>query len=116
MVYLIVLLVGMLMGLITGKILYRHHYRKAKAQLEESKSAVREMMYQTHHQGINPIAKRIRGLCQLLSKLLDQAEKKFPALSPLLVEMFLLIETIEREALTLEKDVLDKVKKFEHLQ
>lgn len=111
MISLMWLLAGTLMGLTIGKLLYRHHYRKAKEQLEESKAAVREMMYQTHHQGINPISKRIRGLCQLATKLLKAAPR-----SEQCDESVMLIEYIEREALTLERDTLDKVKQFEHLQ
>lgn len=111
MTYLIVLLAGMLMGLAIGKLLYRHYYRKAKAQLEESKEAVRTMMYQTHHLGINPVAKRIRGLCLLGKRISDDLYQ-----SPEVVEISMLLETIESQALTLENDTLDKVKEFEHLQ
>ncbi len=105
MYFLLVLLAGMLMGLIIGQRLFSRYYREARREVEESKSAVRQIMYQTHHEGINPIAKRIRGLCLLGKKI-----------SPSDSEVHTLFETIEAQALNLENDTLEKVKQFEHLQ
>ena len=106
MTYLLLLLVGMLMGLAIGRLLSDQQYRNARKEVEESKAAVRAIMYQTHHHGINPIAKRIRGLC-LLGKRLSHSTDD---------EVSTLFETIEAQALNLENDTLEKVKQFEHLQ
>lgn len=111
MTYLFVLLAGMLMGLVIGQRLFSQYYRRARMEVEESKAAVRTIMYQTHHLGINPIAKRIRGLCLLGKRITEDLSP-----SPQAAEAHTLFETIEAQALSLEKDTLDKVKQFEHLQ
>lgn len=105
------LLAGMLMGLVIGQRLFSQYYRRARHELKESKQALREIMYQTHHLGINPIAKRIRGLCLLGKRLATNLSP-----SPEAEEVQTLFETIESQALSLENDTLDKVKEFEHLQ
>lgn len=72
------------------------------------KKALRSIMYQTHHQGINPVCKRIRGITSLgLIACKDPSRWH---------EIREYLELIEREALELETSTLNKVKEFEHLQ
>lgn len=111
MIFWIGLVTGLLSGLAVSRFLFSHHYRRFHRQiisqqqdLETSKEVIRQIMYQTHHHGINPIAKRIRGLCQLAR------------LEPDGDEVNRILTIIEDEALTLEKDTLNAVKEFEHLQ
>ena len=140
--HLIVSLISLLCGFAGAAFLFKRHYRNIshryqqyeqqlqaqREELEASKEALREIMNQTHHEGINPIAKRIRGLCsvgfmalgrltnflELLSRPHHQKYSQFAiAESSDIQKCF---EYIEQQAFNLEMDTLKKVKEFEHLQ
>jgi hypothetical protein len=68
-------------------------------------------MYETHHQGINPICKRIRGITSL-GKISLRNTSHPNAWSD--IEQY--FDMIDAEALELETQTLKKVKEFEHLQ
>jgi len=142
MIYLIVSLLFFVLGFAAASYLFQRHYRNyifqfqeqeslllnKELELKESKEALQEIMYLSHHQGTSPRSKRIRGLTglgfmvvarlfnylELLSKpnhqeysRLAMAENK---------ELLKYLKLIESEALQLEQDAMDKVKKFEDMQ
>jgi hypothetical protein len=140
--HLIVSLISLLFGFAGAAFLFKRHYRNIshryqqyeqqlqaqREELEASKEALRDIMNQTHHEGINPIAKRIRGLCNvgfmeldrlmnflnLLSKPHHQGYSQFAIAENLKARKC--FEYIEEQAFKLETDTLNNVKKFEHLQ
>ncbi|MGL6121688.1 MAG: hypothetical protein ACRC1W_01365 [Shewanella sp.] len=107
---------------------YSSHYHRQALQLKESKEALQKIMYRTHHHGINPISKRIRGLSglgmmgsarlmnylEMLSKPNHQKYSKLAMAESL--EIMRYLKLIEKQALDLENDVLSNIKEFEHLQ
>lgn len=140
--FLITALTFMLLGFAVSTFLFRRKYqtsviafqqfeqklKQKETELNLRKEALQTIMYRTHHQGINPISKRIRGLCNLcllanlrLFNFLDQLSKpNHQGYSKLAMEenteILNYLKLIESEALTLENDTLDKVKEFEYLQ
>jgi hypothetical protein len=92
-------------GFLVAGLLFRRH-------ILHQKKALRSIMYQTHHQGINPVCKRIRGITTLglfLTTNRDMDHESWHEIR----EYFIMIE---KEALELETTTLKKVKEFEHLQ
>lgn len=140
--FLITALIFMFIGFAVSTFLFRRKYqnsvqafqqfeyklRQKEAELNLSKEALQTIMYRTHHHGINPISKRIRGLCNLcllgsqrLFNYLDLLSRpNHQGYSKLAMqentELLNYLKLIESEALTLENDTLNKVKEFEHLQ
>lgn len=147
--YLIVSLISLLCGFAGAAFLFRRHYRNTHSQfqeyelmlmekeklltaselnLKEKTEALQKIMYRTHHHGINPVCKRIRGLTNLslmavsrlfnfleiLSKPNHQEYSKLAMAEN--TEILNYLKLINSEALTLENDTLNKVKEFEHLQ
>lgn len=111
MVCSILSLISFACGSLAAGFLFRRHYiiseqefSRQQQEIESRKRALQEIMYRTHHEGINPIAKRIRGLCQLGYLTEDKAE------------ILRFLKVIEDQALTMETDVLNTIKEFEHLQ
>ena len=109
MLYLIVSVTSLCAGFLLAGSCFRRHLKRNRYQIAHQKEALRTIMYQTHHEGINPICKRIRGITTLA--LLSM--KKSPGCSP---DIALYFQMIETEAMNLENDTLNKVKDFEHLQ
>lgn len=104
MLFWIVLLGSWCAGFLGAGLLFRRHILKQRKALES-------IMYQTHHQGINPICKRIRGITTLgliLTTNRDCTPKSWHEVR----EYFIMIE---KEAMDLETTTLEKVKEFEHL-
>lgn len=135
MSYLIVSLVSFVCGCAGAAYLFRRNHRNSisryqalESQLQEGREALQEIMYLTHHQGINPICKRIRGLSTLglmvsarLMNYLDLLSKPHhQEYSKLAMhesqEILKYFKLIENEAKDLETDTLNKIKEFEHLQ
>jgi hypothetical protein len=140
--YLITSLIFLLAGFAGAAFLFRRKYQNSvqifiqyeqrlkqkEEELELRKKALQTIMYRTHHHGINPISKRIRGLCNLgllaslrVFNFLEQLSKpNHQGFSKLAMEdnkeVLNSLREIEKQALTLETDTLDKVKEFEHLQ
>jgi hypothetical protein len=133
--YLIVSLTSLLFGFAGAAFLFKRHYRNTEhrymqyeQELERQREAIRTIMYRTHHNGINPISKRIRGLCtlgfmvsdrllnflNLLSKPHHQGYSKLAIAESNEIRSF--FRLIEQQALGLETETLDNVKEFEHLQ
>lgn len=79
-------------------------FMEQEKELQSRKDALQELIYRTHHHGINPISKRIRGACAVIR------------LTPSKEEQSYWLTVIENEALTMETDVLNNIKEFEHLQ
>jgi hypothetical protein len=105
MLFWIGLLVSWCAGFLAAGLLFRRHILKQR-------KALQSIMYQTHHHGINPKSKRIRGITNLgliLTTNRDPDPKSWHEVR----EYFIMIE---KEALDLETSVLEKVKEFEHLQ
>jgi hypothetical protein len=104
------------------------HYRRQEELLKESKEALREIMYRTHHHGLNPRAKTTRGLSglgllasgrlmnflELLSRPNHHRYSKLAMLES--KEIMMCFRMIESEMLQLEHETLNDVKEFEHLQ
>lgn len=111
MLYWIGLLVSWCAGFLVAGFFFRRHYKNYQDQIAQRKQALRAIMYQTHHEGINPICKRIRGITSL-GLMLTGGELK-PNSLPEIRNYF---SMIEKEALELETSTLEKVKEFEHLQ
>lgn len=92
-------------GFLVAGLLFRRHILKQK-------KALQSIMYQTHHQGINPVCKRIRGITTLglmLTINRDISHKSWDEVRTYFI-------MIEKEALELETTTLEKLKDFEHLQ
>lgn len=109
--YLIVSLVGLCVGFVAAAYLFRRHYKNYHVQIEQRKEALRTIMYRTHHMGVNPVCKRIRGITTIGILV----TKRLPACaeSEEVISFFHLIET---EAQDLENQTVTHVKEFEHLQ
>lgn len=140
--YLICSVISLLAGFAGAAFLFRRKYqnsvhlfyqyevrlRQKEDELELRKKALQTIMYRTHHHGINPISKRIRGLCNLgllaslrVFNFLEQLSKpNHQGYGKLAMEdnkeVMDSLRQIEKQALTLETDTLDKVKEFEYLQ
>jgi hypothetical protein len=110
--YLIVSLISLFAGSAGAAYLFRRHYRNVQFELEQRKEALRTIMYRTHHQKLNPVCKRIRGITTLG---VIVATKRLPE-SVETDEVITYFKMIEIEARDLEIETLDIVKEFEHLQ
>ncbi|HMG94353.1 MAG TPA: hypothetical protein VK589_30040 [Chryseolinea sp.] len=73
-------------------------------ELEARKRALQEIIYGSHHIGANPRGKRIRGAVSVIRLSKDPKEHLY------------WLKVIEDEALTIEMEVLNTIKEFEHLQ
>ena len=112
MYYLIVSLISLCVGFAAAAYLLRRHYSNVQFELDQRKEALRTIMYRTHHQRINPVCKRIRGITNLG---VTVATKRLPVCVET-DEMIAYFKMIEIEAMDLETETLDIVKEFEHLQ
>lgn len=111
MLYLIVSLICLSAGFAGAAYLFRRHYKNYHFQIEQRKEAIRTILYRTHHNGVNPGCKRIRGITvigALVTMRLPQCAER--------EEILKFLKMIETEAMNLETDVLNNVKEFEHLQ
>jgi hypothetical protein len=110
MLYLIVSLISLFAGFAGARYLVRRHHSNVLFQMQQQAEALRTIMYRTHHHGVNPICKRIRGITGLGRILI----KRSPASSD--QEINMILDMIDNQALELETEMLNKVKEFEHLQ
>lgn len=111
---LIISVISFVLGSLGAGYFFRRHQHKnelrfiqQEKEIQERKEALERIMYRTHHHGINPIAKRIRGACSVMRLINNQEGQQ---------ERLFWLNQIEQCAFTMETDVLNTVKEFEHLQ
>jgi hypothetical protein len=111
MYYLIVSVAFLFAGFAAATYLFRRHYKNYHFQIEQRREALRTIMYRTHHHGVNPVCKRIRGISGLgilITKQLPEEKRTVE-----IIEYFKMIDGIAQE---LESETLSNIKEFEHLQ
>lgn len=116
MLYWIVSLISLCVGFAGATYLFRRHYTNVKFHLEQRKEALRTIMYRTHHIGVSPIGKRIRGLTGLGRATMKRSDPSSETELNMRTELTMIFDMIDNQSIELETEMLNKVKEFEHLQ
>jgi hypothetical protein len=98
------------------------------SDLKEQEEAIQKLIYNYHHNGLNPACKRLRGISNLTLRLCQSLKENLVLLakpnhhgyatiaSKDLEEVIQWVNTSNTICLQIEKEVLENANKFNHLQ